>query len=293
MANIPNMLEVIKQAERDKKAIGHFNISNLEGLWAIFRAAKDLNTPVIIGLSEGERDFIGIKQARALVDSLKAEFDYPIYLNADHTYSFERVREVVDAGFDGVIFDGSELSLEDNIRETKKCVEYAKSVNPQMVVEGEMGFIGKSSKILDTLPVGAAVTDESLTKLEEAERFVKETGVDLFSPAVGNIHGMLRGGGNPKLNTDRIREIREVAGVPLVLHGGSGISDEDFTEAIKSGISVVHINTELRLAYRDALRHAIQENPDEIAPYKLLKESLSEMKKVAERRLKLFWGLIS
>jgi fructose-bisphosphate aldolase class II len=106
------LLDVIKEAEAKKVAVGHFNISNLEGLWAIFRAAKDLNVPIIIGVSEGERDFIGIHQVRALVSAFRDQFDYPIYLNADHTYSFERVKEVVDAGFDAVIFDGSKLPLE-------------------------------------------------------------------------------------------------------------------------------------------------------------------------------------
>src|SRR3990167_6045299 len=102
--------ECVKEAEDKKVAIGHFNISNLEGLWGIFNAARDLSVPVIIGVSEGEREFIGINQVRALVSSLKEEFSYPIFLNADHTYSFEEVKKVVDAGYDSVIFDGSKLS---------------------------------------------------------------------------------------------------------------------------------------------------------------------------------------
>lgn len=282
------LIEVIIEAEEKKVAVGHFNISNLEGLWAIFRAAKDLSTPIIIGVSEGERDFIGIPQVRALVSAFRDQFDYPIYLNADHTYSFERVKEVVDAGFDAVIFDGSALSLEENIKLTKQCVEYAKSVNPDILVEGELGFIGKSSKLLDELPEEAMITDETITKVEEAKRFVKETGVDLFSPAVGNIHGMLKNAPNPRLHIERIKELREITGVPLVLHGGSGITDEDFKRAIESGISIIHINTELRVAYQHGLKHSLQENPDEIAPYKILKESVLEMQKVTEKRLRLF-----
>ncbi len=282
------LIEVIKEAQEKKVAIGHFNISNLEGLWAIFRSAKELGVPIIIGVSEGERDFIGIQQVRALVSAFRDQFDYPIYLNADHTYSFERVKEVVDAGFDAVIFDGSALSLEENIRITKQCVDYAKGVNPDILVEGELGFIGTSSKMLDGLPDLAAVTDDTVTKVEEAKRFVSETGVDLLAPAVGNIHGMLKNSPNPRLHVDRIKELSAGVEVPLVLHGGSGISDEDFTAAIASGISIIHINTELRLAYQSGLKHSLQEFPEEIAPYKILKEPILNMKQVVDRRLRLF-----
>lgn len=288
--------ETILEADKNKIAIGHFNISNLEALWAIFRAAKELSspigtegkTPVIIGVSEGERDFVGVKQARALVSSLREEFDYPIWLSADHTYSSERAKEAIDAGFDLIVFDRSELLLEENIVETKKVVEYARSVNPEILIEGELGYIGKSSKMLDEIPEGVAVNDGVITKVEEAKKLVTETGVDLFSPAVGNLHGMLKNMPNPKLNTKRIKELREAVGVPLVLHGGSGITDEDFVAAIEAGISIIHINTELRLAYRNALREALQNDPEEIAPYKILKGAIKAMKEVAEKRLKLF-----
>src|SRR3989344_2179273 len=138
--------ECVQEAGEKKVAIGHFNISNTEGLWGAFRAAQGLGVPVIIGVSEGERDFIGVRQAVALVKSLRDEYDYPIFINADHTYSFEKVKETVDAGFDSVIFDGAKLSFEENVKITKQCVEYARSVNPEIIVEGELGFIGTSSK---------------------------------------------------------------------------------------------------------------------------------------------------
>ena len=275
-------------------AIGHFNISNLEGLWAIFRAAQGLSVsggtpmPVIIGVSEGERDFVGVPQAVALVASLKKEFDYPIFLSADHTFSFDRAKEAIDAGFDLIVFDRSELSLGENIAETKKCVEYARSVNPEILVEGELGYIGKSSKMLDEIPEGAAIGDENITKVVEAVRLVKETGLDLFSPAVGNLHGMLKHAPNPRLNIARIKEIHEATGIPLVLHGGSGLTDEDFVSAIEAGVTIIHINTELRLAYRDGLCEALQNYPEEIAPYKILKGAVVGMKDVATRRLRLF-----
>ncbi len=280
--------EVIGQAEAKKVALGHFNISNLEGLWAIFRAAKEVGVPVIIGVSEGERDFIGVKQVRALVSSLAEEFDYPIYLNADHTYLVERVKEAVDAGFDSVIFDGSQLPLPENIAKTRECVDYAKSKNVDILVEGELGYIGTSSKLLDAIPAGAAVTEDTIAGIDDALRFVTETGVDLLAPAVGNIHGMLRGSSAPRLFIDRIKAIQSSCKIPLVLHGGSGIVDEDFTAAIKAGITIVHINTELRLAYRDALKHTLQAEPEEIAPYKIAKEAVLAMEKVTVARLRLF-----
>jgi len=280
--------EVIRDAESNHVAVGHFNISNIEGLWAIFHAARNLNLPVIIGLSEGERDFVGVKQAVALVKSIREEFDYPIFINADHTYSFERVKEAVDTGFDAVIFDGAKLPIDENIKITKQCVEYARSKNPDILVEAELGYIGTSSKILDEIPEGAGVSEETLTSAEDAARFVAETGVDLFSPSVGNIHGMLRNMPNPRLNINRVHAIKEAAGVPLVLHGGSGIADQDFTDAIKAGISIVHINTEIRVAYRDAVKKVLADHPDEVAPYKIMKGAVSAMEKVISERLKLF-----
>jgi len=283
-----SLSEILLKAQKENRAIGHFNISNLEALWGIFNAARKLGAPVIIGTSEGERDFIGARQAVALVKSLREQFDYPIFINADHTYSFDRVKEAIDLGYDAVIFDGTELSFEENVKITKRCVDYAKKINPEIIVEAELGFIGKSSKVLDEIPSGVKITEEFLTKAEEAKEFAQRTGVNLMAPAVGNIHGMLKGGKDPALNIERIREIRKWAGIPLVLHGGSGNSAEDFTDAINAGVSIVHISTEIRVAYRKGLQIALQENPDEVAPYKYLKEAMKAVEKVAEEKLKLF-----
>jgi len=280
--------EFIKEAEEKEVAIGHFNISDTEALWAIFNAAKGLGVPVIVGVSEGEREFVGVRQAVALVQSLREEFNYPIYINADHTYSFEKVKEAVDAGFDAAIFDGTKLSPEENIEITKKCVDYVKEIKAHTLIEGEMGYIGSSSKLLDEIPEGALITEDKLVTPEEAKNFVEKTGVDLLAPAVGNLHGMLRGAPNPNLSIQRIKEIREACGVPLVLHGGSGVSDEDFKAAIKVGISTVHINTAIRLAYRKGIEKSLAENPDEIAPYRFLKGGVNGMQEVIEKNLKLF-----
>lgn len=283
--------QYILEAEKKGVAIGHFNISNLETLKGIFEAAKRLDVPVIIGTAEGEQNFIGTKQAVALVKSLREEYNYPIFLNADHHYSFDKVKEAVDAGYDAVIFDATGLPFEENIKITKQCVAYAKKVNPDIIVESELGFIGSSSKVLDSIPDGVKITEEFLTKPEQAKRFVEETGVDMLAPAVGNIHGMLKGGKDPALNIKRIAEIRKAIKIPLVLHGASGNSAEDIKAAIKAGVSVVHINTEIRVAFRKALVKSLQENPDEVAPYKYMKEPVQAVAKVIEEKLKLFSNL--
>ncbi len=287
--------QAIADAEAKKVAIGHFNISNIEGFWGVIHAAQKLQVPVIIGVSEGERDFIGIPQVVALVKSINAEpekFKYPVYLNADHTYSFERVKEAIDAGFDSVIIDGAKLGLEENIKMTKQCVDYAreytKKTGREVLVEAELGYIGQSSKVLDALPEGAITSGEGLTTPEQAKAFVDATGINLFAPAVGNVHGMMRVGHDPRLDIPRVKAIREASGVPLVLHGGSGTVDEDFTAAIAAGIGIVHISTELRVAFRKALEETFKNNPDEVAPYKYLKSGVEAIEKTAEERLRLF-----
>jgi fructose-bisphosphate aldolase, class II len=282
------LIEYIREAQEKKVAIGHFNISNLEGFHAIVNASENLNLPVIIGVSEGERDFIGVREVVALVRVIREEKGFPVFLNADHTYSLDRVKEVVDAGFDSVIYDGAKLSLEENIKIAKECVDYAKSKNPDILVEGELGYIGTSSQIFDEIPEGAAMTDEEMTHPDDAKRYVLESGVDMLAPAVGNIHGMARTGKNPKLHLELIKKISKEARVPLVLHGGSGTSDEDFVNAIEAGMSIIHINTEIRAAFSNALRAYLAENPHETTPYKMMKDPKEAIQKVVESRLKLF-----
>jgi len=265
-------------------------VSDSSQLWGIFNAARALDLPVVIGASEGERDFIGVRAMVAMVKSIREEFDYPIYTNADHTYSFERVKEAIDAGFDAVIYDGNKVSHEENLEITKQCVEYARAQDRDILVEAELGNIGMSSKLLDGIPEGAEITDEMLTVPEELKAFVEYTGVDLIAPAVGNLHGMMKHGNNPRLNIERIAELREAGGVPMVLHGGSGITDEDFVAAIQAGIGMVHINTEIRKAYRDGIAAYIAENPDEIAPYRYVKAGRDALQGVVEERMRLFNG---
>ena len=234
---------------------------------------------------------MGTQRVALSIKNLREEYNYPIFLNADHTHSLEKIKEAVAAGFDAVMFDGSQLPLEENIKKTKEAVDYVKNVNPEILLEAELGYIKGSSTILSTSDV-LIIKEEDLTKPEEAGQFVKETEIDLLAPAVGNIHGLLKDVPQPDLNIERIRQIKSVVGVPLVLHGGSGISDEDFLAAIDAGISIIHINTELRLAWRKGLEKALKEKPEEIVPYKLLPQVIEEIKMVVEYKLKLFNKII-
>ena len=280
--------ELISEAEKNKIAIGHFNVSETVALKGILQASGGLNLPVIIGVSEGEREFFGVNEIASIVRDLRDKLNYPIFLNADHTHSLEKAREAAEAGFDAILFDAGKLPFEENIKKTKEAVEIIKHINPDILVEGELGYIGSSSTIFESVPEGAIIKEEDMTTPEQAARFVGETKVDLIGPAVGNIHGMFKDAPNPHLNIERIKQIKEASGVPLVLHGGSGITDEDFLLAINAGISIIHINTEIRLAWRKGLDKAISENKDEIVPYKLLESVVEEVKKVVEYKLKLF-----
>lgn len=280
-----SLREHIGQARRDKKAIGHFNFSNVEGLWAIVHAAQVVGVPVIVGVSEGEQDAVGLHEAAALVKSIKANLNIPIFLNADHHYTVQSVKDAIDAGFDSVIFDGAKLSMEDNIVQAKECVTYARACGRDVIVEVELGYIGQSSKVLDGVPEGVSL--DMLTTPEDAKRLISETGADMLAPAVGNIHGMFKGGVDPRLDITRIKQISDAVGIPLVLHGGSG-NDEDFDAAIEAGMCVVHVNTELRKAYTDGLKAYMQEYPDDVAPYKYGAAAGASMQKVAEEKLRAF-----
>ena len=287
---MPDLREVLKRAQSRGVAVGHFNISDSVQLKAVFSAAQELKVPVLIGVSEGEREFIGVRQIAALVRSLRDEFDFPIFLNADHTYSVAKAQEAARSGFDLVVFDASKQPLNDNVRLTKEAVEAVKSIKPDILVEGEIGYIGTGSAIHEEVPD----LSKGLTTPEEARQFVQATGVDILAPAVGNMHGMVEsmveGKTKKRLDIERIAQIKKAAGTLLTLHGGSGTDDEDFRKAIAAGINVIHINTELRVAWRHGLEDAMRENPNEVVPYKLLQFALDSVKQVVGARLKLFNG---
>jgi fructose-bisphosphate aldolase class II len=280
--------ESLELAQKTGSALGHFNVSDLVLLKAVFTSALKLKCPVLVGVSEGERDFIGVRQIAALVRSLREEFDFPIFLNADHTHSLARAIEAANAGFDAVVFDLSALSFNENARQTKEAVEALKSINPAILVEGEIGDIGSGSEIHEDTPHKV----RGLTTPEEAHQFVESTGIDILAPAVGNEHGMLKsmvdGATRKHLDIARIAQIKAATRLLLTLHGGSGTDDHDLREAIAAGINIVHINTELRVAWRRGLQEGLAEQPEEVIPYKILPFALEAVREVVRSRLKLF-----
>jgi fructose-bisphosphate aldolase, class II len=280
--------DALQQAEQRGVAIGHFNVSDLVLLKAVFSAAQELKVPVIVGASEGERAFMGVRQVAALVRSIRDEFDYPIFLNADHTHSLSSAEEVARAGFDSIVFDRSSLPFEENVRQTKEAVAALKAIHPSMLVEGEIGDIGSGSEIHEIMPDPSG----RLTTPEEARQFVEETGIDILAPAVGSMHGMSRsmvqGGTKQHLNIERITAISKAARRPLTLHGGSGTADDDFRRAIVAGIRIIHINTELRVAWTQALEASLAAKADEVVPYKILPPVVEAVKEVVLSRLRIF-----
>jgi fructose-bisphosphate aldolase class II len=279
------MLEIFKQAKENKYAIGAFNVSNLEQLKAIVEAGRNLKSPIIVATSEGESKFIGKKQIRALIDVYKQETGLPIILHLDHGKSFDIIKEAIEAGYDSVHFDGSALSFEENIKMTKKIVDFAKEKGIKNI-EGEIGYLrGKSA-----LQEAVEIKEEDLTNPEQAEGFIEETKVDTLAIAIGNIHGVLKSSKNPHLFLDRLEEINERIGdkTGLVLHGGSGTPEEDIRKAIQLGIVKVNVNTELRVAYTKALRKSLQDDPNQTTPYKIMPLVVEAVQKVVDEKIKLF-----
>ena len=288
--------DYLKEARSKGQAIGHFNFATADVAKSIVEAAKESGaSSVMLGTSEGEAEFFGMEEAVALVGALREDYDFPVFLNSDHFKSFEMCKAAVDSGYDSILIDGSKLSFDQNVALTKKVVEYAKSVNPEtrpngssgrISVEGELGYLRGSSEIQRKVEI----TLEDYTKPEEAKSFVEQTGIDRLAVVFGNIHGIVTEQ-EEKLDINRLKEI--VAALPevyLVLHGASGLKDEDVRAAIKAGIVNVHFNTELRVAYHDALEKMMEAKPEETTPYKYLGPAAEEVKKVVSQKIKLFLG---
>ena len=279
---------VLTRLQEQGAALGHFNVADLVLLKAVVAAAVEVGVPVMVGASEGERDFLGTNELAALVKVMREEHDVPVFLNADHTHSLAKAVEAARAGFDSVVIDFSALPFDKNVSRTRETVEAIKAINPAIVAEGEIGDIGTGSEIHET------VSNESrnLSTPEDARQFVDSTRVDILAPAVGNMHGMLesmvQGKAKKHLNIERIAQIKKASRVFLTLHGGSGTDDEDFLRAIAAGISIIHISTELRVAWRRSLEGSLTGQPSEVVPYKILQPVVESVKQVVSSRLKLF-----
>lgn len=275
--------EWLKEAQASDWALPHFNISTADQLKTMVEVCVKLKSPLMIGLSEGEVDFFGYSQARAIIDAWVKETGLPIFLNADHHHSLERAKQAIDAGFDSVNIDLSLKPDNENLTETKAVVEYASRQGRDISIEGEIGALATQSSEVNKEDI--VVSEDTLTTPQKALEFVQMTGVGRLTPAVGNFHGMVAPGNTPKrLNLDRIREIQEAVDIPLTLHGGSGLPEDDIRFAAQH-MSNIHINTELRVSYTTGIRDNINSTT---TPYKYLKFGGVEMAKVVEEKIMWF-----
>lgn len=285
-----NFLEILKSAQHNKYAIGSFNFSTAEILKAIVLAAKELNSPVIVSTSEGEAEFIGMREAAALIRAWRAATKLPIVLNLDHGKSLKSIKKALATGYDMIHFDGSGLDYKKNIEETKKVIDFArdfgKTFDKRIIIEGELGYLrGASSVHKEKLEI----QPEDLTDPKQAEEFIEKTGIDSLAMVIGNAHGIFLQS-EEKLNLERLAEIKKKIGdrAFLVLHGGSGISENDIKKAVELGVVKINVNTELRVAYKEAMAKELAGAPEETTPYKILEPSLEAVKKVVEEKIKLF-----
>ncbi|MDP3882847.1 MAG: class II fructose-bisphosphate aldolase [Candidatus Staskawiczbacteria bacterium] len=281
-----NLNYYLNKAREGKWAIGQFNFSDFTQVKGIVAVAEKSKSPVILGTSEGESKFFGIEEAVAIRNVLRKKTGLPIFLNLDHGKSFEYLKKAVDAGYDMVHFDGSKLSLEENIKISKEVVKYAKWRGA--LVEGEVGRIGTDSSKLYLEKF--EIKEDDLSKPAEVEEYMEKTGVNLIALSIGNFHGIEISGVCPNLRIDILEKVEKEMGTKalVVLHGGSGTMEEDIKKAIKAGVIKININTELRLAFSGNLRRVLSADPEEIVPYKFLPVVQKSVEKLVEYKMGLF-----
>jgi fructose-bisphosphate aldolase class II len=281
---MPSLQEYFADAKANRWAIGHFNFSTPDVLNAIIEAAKAEGAPcVMVGTSEGESSFIGLTQAAALVRAAREQHGYDVFLNADHFKSVRRCIDAIEAGYDTVLFEGIALPYEQNVEHTREVV---KATGGRMMVEAELGYLKGSSEVQKTI----TITPEDYTQPERAADFIARTGVERLAVVFGNIHGIVTEQ-EEKLDIPHLERI--VAAVPdtyLVLHGASGLPDEQVAAAIKAGMTNVHFNTELRIAYSSSLREELADHPDQTTPYKYLAPAAEAVREVVAAKVRLFMG---
>lgn len=251
-----SMTEMLNKAKNEGYAVGQFNINNLEYTQAILLAAQEENSPVILGVSEGAGKYMGgFKTVVAMVKGLMDYYNItvPVAIHLDHGSSFEKCVEAMYAGFTSVMIDGSHYPLEENIALTKRVVDVAHTLG--ISVEAELGRIGGQE---DDLVVDDAEAMYAIPS--ECDQLVRETGVDCFAPALGSVHGPYKG--EPKLGFDRMKEVMELTGVPLVLHGGTGIPTKDIQKAISLGTAKINVNTENQITSTKTVRKILEEKPE-------------------------------
>ena len=270
--------EMFEKAYNGGYAIGAFNVNNMEIVQGITEAAKDLNAPLILQVSKGARAYANHTYLMKLVEAAVIETGLPIALHLDHGDTFELCKSCVDDGFSSVMIDASSKPFEENIALTRQVVEYAHAHG--VVVEAELGTL---AGIEDDVKVKAE--DSSYTRPEDVQEFVERTGCDSLAIAIGNLHG--RYTATPRLNIGRLREINARNGIPLVLHGGSGTSEEDFKACIRNGICKINVATAIQLEATDEIRSYLA--ADGAPNYIDLKSRITEAsKKVVAAHIRLF-----
>ncbi|MEM2816692.1 MAG: class II fructose-1,6-bisphosphate aldolase [Candidatus Bathyarchaeia archaeon] len=293
--------EILIEAQRGFYAVGAFNIQNLESLLAVVEAAAEEKSPVIVAVTPSAIKYGGIKHLSRLVRGAAEDLPEPVSLHLDHGEDVEIVEKCIEAGFTSVMIDGSHMPFEGNVALTRRVVEIAHSKN--VSVEGELGRLtGMEEKTIEE-------REAILTDPMEAEKFVKLTGVDALAVSIGTSHGAYKFKGEPKLDFERLKSIRERVDVPLVLHGASsvpqwiiekasmygaelsgakGIPEDHIKKAISLGITKINIDTDLRLAFTAAIREVLAKNPREFDPRKILGPARETMKEVVRAKMRLF-----
>jgi fructose-bisphosphate aldolase class II len=273
-----SMRAMVRDAYENHYAVGHVNINNLEFLQAAVEAAEAEEAPVILGVSEGAIKYMGLEYTVAIGKAAADKARVPVALHLDHGSSFEWVVRTVRAGFSSIMIDASRFPLDENIALTRKVVELCHPLG--IDVEAELGRIGGTD---DDLTVDERLA--TLARADEAAEFVRQTGVDALAAAIGSAHGRYKG--RPELHFDRLAEIRQATDTPLVLHGGSGIPDEDVQRAIALGVSKVNINTENQELFSGVVRDVITANADMFDPRKYLGPARQAMKEAVQQKLRL------
>jgi fructose-bisphosphate aldolase class II len=275
--------EMLKKAQKGKYAVGAFNANNMEIIQAIIESAEEENAPAILQASQGAIEYAGLDSIVAMVKVMAEKVTVPIALHLDHGTDYYQNIKCLRAGFTSLMFDGSKLPFEENVKITKKVVEMAHTCD--IPVEAELGQIGKMGDS-DEPGVALEKLKETMADPYEAAKFVELTKIDFLAAAVGTIHGCR----TPfaKLDIPRIEKIRELTDVPLVLHGASGVNDEEVRKGISAGICKINIDTRIRMIFTKKIREIIKMNPQEIDPRKLLGPAREAAKEVIRERMRVF-----
>lgn len=286
-ANCQQAREAMQRARTEKFALGAFNIDNQETLIAIVRAAKAKNAPLMVEVSHGEAEAMGLHNVRDMVDNYKAEYGIEMYINLDHSPTVAAAIAGIEAGYEFVHIDISQArkdaTLEEIVRETQQIVNYARLTGA--IIESEPHYFGGSSN-LHTEKINYNEIKKTFSTPEGAHAFVEATGIDTFAAAIGNLHGKYP---VPKmLDIDLLKQIRTAIDCNISLHGGSGTPGHYFAGAVKVGVSKININSDMRVAYRDTLEKVLKENPTEYAVVKLMDRVIDSVQAVVEEKIDMF-----